>query len=119
VSRRITPETFARLVALYGGCVASLYLGAGDACRDRWGNVVSATNRSAWELDHVGERRMGKAPDGTIEHVVILCSWHHQYSNVWRATAHRPELRMLIRLVVEEGMTARQAGRNVLTDAAH
>lgn len=117
MSRRISEATIREVDRRDQGCVAALYLGAPDVCRDRWGQQASPYDRRAWEHDHVGEMRMGKAAEGTPEHLVIVCSWHHQHSREWRATSHREDLRRYVALV-SAGMPPRLAGRKVLTDIA-
>lgn len=104
--RRISEDTVRLVQRRDQGCVAALWLGAGTLCGDRFGSVVSAYERRAWELDHVNDFDLGVS-HGTHDRVVVLCSRHHQGG--W-ATSHRPLLRFYL-LGVCEGLSPRDAGR--------
>ncbi len=104
--RRISPATAAHVKRRDQGCVAALWLGAQDLCKDEAKRPVSAYNESAWELDHVNDHDLGRSL-GIALRLALLCSWHHRGG--W-ATSHRVMLREYCRLR-EDGMGGPEAGR--------
>lgn len=103
--RRISPETARHVRHRDQGCVAALWLGAQDLCKDVGKRPVSPHDVSAWELDHVNDYDLGRSL-GIALRLAVVCSWHH--SGGW-ATSHRVMLREYCRLV-EDGMSPREAG---------
>ena len=99
----VTPEVAEAVLARDHGCVAPRIDPMAGPCRDRWGVLVSPSDRRALELDHIHAdgSTHGKRADSTIAELVVVCAFHHRGTGrsagaaQW-ATANRDLLRRYI-----------------------
>jgi hypothetical protein len=94
------------------GCVAPLIDRRAGPCRDMFGNFIPRSARRFLTRDHVrpdevyaGAGGFGKRPADRLEHLCLVCPWHHQYGNPPWAETHRPEMRDYLR---RKHLTARR-----------